>query len=543
MAELPRYQPTGYLPADVPRLDFANLKESVAMTQGINASLDRLANFAFKEAEERAEREGLKFGVENRPSADQVMAALQAGKSPEELFAEPGTTFGNAARKIQAAQLRNELEVKARNEFANVSGLVKSGSFSLEDVQSRLKAITDGYGRAISSVSPEEGLKFRASVGSAGAPVYAAAAERAYQMYAETQKANANDFVSQMPIILGDLLTKEKDPVELAKRVEIESRRIDDLTKSINDPQFYVEKKADFKRALMGAIVDYATTPAFATNAAEGLRKIQMGDFGQLDRVMTKVNKDQLMKMFADRNGEIATAFINTTKKNASINIDVISSIKDDHYQGKISGAEVIKRAKALDIFLPDEERKSLIGGDKNIANEMVYGQFESMAENQLVGESYFDDLANNKVIGWEQANKLKKIVRNDSPEMNQANQLINFTLGINDPMTMGFGDSRKIAAETKAELINRRQLARANGEVFNPLSVANELIKTEKIQKAIENQKSAKERISNKFKEKKIEYNPDRTYTVEDLKLLGFQDIEAALIFRIQSGNKTNVR
>ena len=46
-----------------------------------------------------------------------------------------------------------------------------------------------------------------------------------------------------------------------------------------------------------------------------------------------------------------------------------------------------------------------------------------------------------------------------------------------------------------------------------------------------------------NKFKEKKIEYNPDRTYTVEDLKLLGFQDIEAALIFRIQSGNKTNVR
>ncbi len=24
MAELPRYQPTGYLPADVPRLDFAN---------------------------------------------------------------------------------------------------------------------------------------------------------------------------------------------------------------------------------------------------------------------------------------------------------------------------------------------------------------------------------------------------------------------------------------------------------------------------------------------------------------------------------------
>ena len=543
MAELPRYQPTGYLPADVPRLDFANIKESVAMTQGISAALDRLSNFAFKEADEKAEREGLKFGVENRPSADQVMAALQAGKSPEELFAEPGTTFGNAARKIQAAQLRNELEVKARNEFANVSGLVKSGAFNLEDVQGRLKAITEGYGRAISSVSPEEGLKFRASVGSAGAPVYAAAAERTYQMYAETQKANANDFVSQMPIILGDLLTQEKDPVELSKRVDIELKRIDDITKAINDPQFYVEKRADFKRALMGAIVDYATTPAFATNAAEGLRKIQMGDFGQLDRVMTKVNKDQLMKMFAERNGDIATAFINSTKVNASKNIDLMNSIRDEHYKGNISGAEVIKRAKALNVFLPDEERKSLLGGDKNIANEMVYGQFESMAENQLVGESYFDDLANNKVIGWEQANKLKKIVRNDSPEMNQANQLINFTLGINDPMTMGFGDARKIAAETKAELINRRQLARASGEVFNPLSVANELIKSEKIQQAITEQKSAKERIKNKFDEKKLSYDPDKIYTIEDLKRLGFQDFEATSIVRIQNGNKKNVR
>jgi len=167
----------------------------------------------------------------------------------------------------------------------------------------------------------------------------------------------------------------------------------------------------------------------------------------------------------------------------------------------------------------------------------MVYGQFESLAENQLVGESYFDDLANNKVIGWEQANKLKKIVRNDSPEMNQANQLINFTLGINDPMTMGFGDSRKIAAETKAELINRRQLARANGEVFNPLSVANELIKTEKIQQVIKKQNNAKERIKEKFKNKKLEYDPNKTYAAEDLKRLGFEDFEATSIIRIQSG------
>jgi len=540
MAELPRYQPTGYLPADVPRLDFANLKESVAMTQGISAALDRLSSFAFKEADERAEREGLKFGVENRPSADQVMAALQAGKSPEELFAEPGTTFGNAARKIQAAQLRNELEVKARNEFANVSGLVESGVFNLEDVQGRIKAITEGYSRAISSVSPEEGLKFRASAGSAGAPVYAKAAERAYKMYAETQKVNADDLISQTPIIIGDLLSIEKDPVELAKRVNVERQRVFDIARATGDPQFFVEKRADFERALMGAIVDYTISPEFAKNPVDGLRKMQAGDFGQLDRVMLRVNKDKLLKMYVDRTGEVATAWKRTSELNASVNADEMNATKDRFYAGQISSQQVLNKAKVLGITLPDEERKALISGEGAGANTMLYGQFESLADRQMVGESYFDDLASNKVINWKQANNLKKIVRNDNPEMTRARQLIDFTLGINDPMSQGIGDAKKVAAEAKAELMNKQQVARANGEPFNPYDVANVLVKGEKVQQEVKAQSDKKTRLAKKFADKKLEYDPNRIYTVDDLIKAGkgnINKIEAESIIRIQNG------
>ena len=537
MAELPRYQPTGYLPADVPRLDFANLKESVAMTQGISAALDRLSNFAFKEADERAEREGLKFGVENRPSADQVMAALQAGKSPEELFAEPGTTFGNAARKVQAAQLRNELEVKARNEFANVSGLVKSGSFSLEDVQGRLKAITDGYGRVISSVSPEEGLKFRASVGSAGAPVYAAAAERAYKMYAETQKVNADDLISQTPTIIADLMIIEKDPVLLAERIGIERQRVFDIALQTNDPQFFNEKRADFDRALMGAIVDYTISSEFAKNPVDGLRKMQAGDFGQLDRVMLRVNKDKLLKMYVDRTGEVATAWKRTSELNASVNEDKMNEIEDQFSAGKISAQQVLNQAKVLGITLSDERRKALIGGEGSGANAMMYGQFESLADRQAVGESYFDDLANNKVINWKQANDLKKIVRNDNPEMTRGRQFIDFTLGLNDPMSPGIGDAKKVAAEAKVELMNKQQQARANGEPFNAYDVANVIVQSEKVQQEIKKQETSKTRINKKFEDKKITYDAGRIYTKEDLKRLGFNDSEAASIIRIQNG------
>jgi len=56
---LPIYQPTGYLPADIPRFDRADVKETALQLQTIEGSLDKLSNFAFKKANEQAEREGL----------------------------------------------------------------------------------------------------------------------------------------------------------------------------------------------------------------------------------------------------------------------------------------------------------------------------------------------------------------------------------------------------------------------------------------------------------------------------------------------------
>ena len=534
---LPLYQPTGYLPADIPRLDRADVKETQAQLTTITSSLDRMSQFAFKKAEEQAEREGLQYGAENQPSADQVMAAMQGGKSPQELFAEPGTTFGNAARKVQAGQLRNELEVKVRNEFSRLSGMVDAGSFNLKDVQTQIKAITDGYGRAISSISPEEGLKFRASAGSAGAPVYAKAADRAYKIYGEQVKANADDLISQTPTIIADLITVEKDPVLLAERILIERQRVFDIAAQTNDPQFFAEKRADFDRALLNAVVDYTLTPAFASNPVDGLRKMQAGDFGQLDRVMTRVNKDKLLKAYVDRTGEVATAWKRTGELNASVNADQMNAIQDRFYAGQISGQQVLNQAKALGITLPDDQRKALITGEGPGANAMMYGQFESLADRQVVGESYFDNLASSKVITWKQANDLKKVVRNDNPEMTRAREFIRNSLGVPDMMAPGFGQEKKTVADLSTQLQIKQADARAAGEAFNPFAEAQILVKGESAQLVIKQNENKQQRIEKRFTEKKAVYDRSRTYTIEDLKLLGFNDTEAASIKRIQDG------
>ena len=252
---------------------------------------------------------------------------------------------------------------------------------------------------------------------------------------------------------------------------------------------------------------------------------------------MTRVNKDKLIKMYVDRNGEVATAWKRTSELNAAVNADQMNAIQDQFYAGKISGQQVLNQAKALGITLPDEQRKALIGGEGAGANAMMYGQFESLADRQMVGESYFDNLASNKVITWKQANDLKKVVRNDNPEMTRARELIRNSLGVPDMMAPGFGQEKKTVAELTTQLQTQQQQARANGDPFNPFEVAQVLVKGESAQLVIKQNEAKQQRIDKKFQEKKVVYERSKSYTKEDLKRLGFSDSDADSILRIQKG------
>lgn len=539
MATLPLYQPTGYLPADTPRFDYANLKEQAQQLQTITSALDRVSNFAFKRAMEQAEREGLQYGAENQPSVEQVMAAMERGESPQELFAKPGTIFGDAARKVQAGQLRNELEVAGRKKLADLSAIVESGNFNLQQVQQEITSLTSGYAKAISSVSPEEGLRFRASMGTAGNAVYTKAADRAMQIYQEGIKANADDAISQTPRILADTFASEPDPKMLADRVTIERQRVFDIAQQAG-PEFLREKMADFNRQLLNSIVDYAASPAFSKNALDGINKIQKNDFGKMSELMKVVNKDKLIKAYSERMGETAAAWKRAADLENNTKIDQVSVIKDRFYSGELSGSETLRQIKALGVLLPDSERKAMLEGDNAVAgstNSMLYGQLESLADKQIVGELYFDELANRKIITWKQANQLKKIVRNDSPEMSRAGQLIQNALGVPDMMSPGFGQEKRTVAELKTQLVRKQQEARTAGEAFNPVSVAEELINGESAQLVIKAANQRAERLEKKFSKFGVVYDKTKEYTADDLRLLKIPKSEHQSILRIQKG------
>ena len=535
MAELPRYQPTGYLPADVPRLDFANLKESVAMTQGINSALDRLAGFAFKEAEEKARREGLQYGAENQPTAEQVMTAMQEGKSPTELFAKPGTVFGDAARKVQAGQLRSELEVLGRQELAKLSATVETGTFDLKEVQTTIKSLTAGYARAISAVDAEEGLKFRSSMATAGNSVYVKATENFAKIVAQGKIALADDALAATSTIIADTLKSENDPKILSDRIMVERNRIFEVAMQTGDPAFVKSTREDFNKKVLNAIVDYTLSPTFADTPSQAIKLIESGNFGKLTDLMKTVDRDKLKKAYIERAGEEATMWDRASKLNASRNVDELNTIEDNLYAGKISGSEAYRQSKALGITLPDEKRKAWLNGDLAGANPQNYGNFESLADRGKLGEADIDGLAKNGQISWRQANTLKKIARGNEKDMGAARQFIDNTLGINDPMSPGLEDSKAKSSRAKATLAQMKQTALDTGTAFNAMDAAQTLVKQKEISDVVTAKTTAREELKRVSTDNKIEYN--EKWTDADLKRAGIdnEDIRKKIMRQVR--------
>ena len=522
MAELPRYQQTGLLPAEATRLDFANIKESIGLTKGIQGSLDRLSNFAFKEAGEQAQREGMQWAAENQPGVEQVMAALEEGKSPAELFAKPGTMFGDAARKVQATQLRVELEARGRQDLAKLSAAIEAGPVDMKDITTRIKGLTDGYGKALASVDPEESLRFRASMGTAGNAVYTKATERAAKMYSEQLKVLAGDSLASTSTILADTITSESDPAMLNQRMLVERNRVIDIAKQTGDPQFMNDVIKEFEVKRLNAIVDYVVKPEFASTPMAGLRKIESGDFGKLNEVMKTVDLDKLKKRFIDRMGEDASMWKRSSELNAAKNIDLVNNIKDDIYSGKISGQVGYGRIKALGVNLPDEERKAMLHGDFAGANPQIYGEFESMADRGMIGEAQLDIYAKAGTISWKQANALKKIARGNEQDMSRARQFVQNSLGVPDMTMPGFGQEKKRVADINTELAKRKQTALDQGLPFNAMNEAMSLVEDKVTQEIIKAKDSSREALKKKLEQNKLEYRED--YTEEALRRAGIK-------------------
>lgn len=383
MAELPRYQPTGYLPADVPRLDFANLKESVAMTQGISAALDRLSNFAFKEAAEKAQREGAQYGVENAPTMEQVLKAQEQGQNPSELFAKPGTYFGDAARKLQAQQVRIDFEAKARQNLDSVSAAIDSGAFDFNKIQTEIKAITTSngsYRKVLASIDADEAMKFSTSITTAGQSVYKKATEQYLKLVGIENERIAEQSLNSYSTIIKDTIKAEQDPKMLLERINVEKRNATALIGRSTNPEFVKKKMDELDSKIYTNIAEHLLDPDVSKNPTEALMKIQSGNVGNLSEVYKTLDKDKLgaaaLKVMTDRRASLAAAKDIEKLGNEEKVTDLLIEYHDPKTTGarkKTIGLEMVKSrvlsVEQIEKFL----NPNLANGDSAVFYDISY--------------------------------------------------------------------------------------------------------------------------------------------------------------------------
>jgi hypothetical protein len=311
MAELPKYQQTGRVFADLPQVDFSNVRESFQQSQRLAGSLDRLSSFAGRVAEKAVEEEAEKWAVANGYSYEQILEAQKQGITADELIASSGggVIWQNTIRKIQGEQLRVEIEGLSRQELAKVQAAVETRELTDPDeIAMKIDSIGKGLFAPLQSISPDAYVKGRNAYGLHAASVYneskkqivadikAEAAVKADGNYASIMQLNKaaipnlND--GESVNAARDLTAQRVYEAYAAKGNTAEGR------------QMAEKARVEFDNQLSNYFESIALSKDYVTQTASGLpdinatmQKMSNGDFGDKTLVWESVDQDKKDKI------------------------------------------------------------------------------------------------------------------------------------------------------------------------------------------------------------------------------------------------------
>jgi hypothetical protein len=195
------------------RLDLSNIQEATRYSQNIVSKLDKLQEFAFGRLKGQAEARGKAYGAANKPTLDQIGEAMELGKDPNDLLAQPGTISGDAARGVQVKLLKQDLIADMKNQFATMETQIKNNpnSVNLDDLNTTIDAMINGYSKVITELDVEEGVSFRASASTAGYQVLKIANDAIHERYQKMHEATSEQTI----IDSGDRLTTMLNDVDM----------------------------------------------------------------------------------------------------------------------------------------------------------------------------------------------------------------------------------------------------------------------------------------------------------------------------------------
>ena len=145
MAQLPRYQRIG-LTARQPRpLDFAAAREQERFGQTISQQLDRMSDFAFRQASEEAQRRG-----EERVREEGALPTLEAIREKGGTRTISERSAFDAANRIAVV----EIETLAKQDMQSLVREADKNNMAASDFQASMSDIQDGYAASLQEIDP-----------------------------------------------------------------------------------------------------------------------------------------------------------------------------------------------------------------------------------------------------------------------------------------------------------------------------------------------------------------------------------------------------
>jgi hypothetical protein len=491
---LPTYQQSGLLSQPTQRLDFADLRESERSSQMIGQSLDRLSEFAFKAAAKTAIREGEQWAYNNPISDEQIMAAKQGSLDIAIQAPKAGTLFGDAARKIQAGQLRSTLELQARSDIASIYKQVEAGQITnIRQLDEQFYGIAKGNGNVIAKLDPEQANAFRASVATASNVVYQAAAKRIGEFNAKVIEENVNRSLSDFDSQVRASIDKETDPEKLNDLIFIERNKRLDLIAQTYDPVAFAntQKNLDTRteKAYVDRLSNYFSSDEFGQSTPENslasrMQAVQEGNtakYQDLWKTLPTETRDKVIDQFYNSESKKEKFRQDDFSRKEKLNKEQAMFARVDFYNGKITSDDLVNILLTTNQGNPAEIKSIITGEDKSPANfEFLFNLEQRIALNQI-GENDLREFAKAGKISWKEATTLGGQVRGQDKDLSEGYKIINRGLGIsdNDFMTIGLENEKKKSARLQNQLVFEYRTAREKGESFNITKRAGELVAT----------------------------------------------------------------
>jgi hypothetical protein len=342
MAELPRYQQTGRVFADVPQLDFANVRESFKKSASMSAGLDRLSEYAFKEAGKQAEVKAAQFAVDNPITLDDLKKAQESGISPDELVKASGggKIWQETLSKLQGEQLRTQLEVNGQSALANIFAQVQAGVLKdSNEIKNKLDAAVNGMSAPLNKINPESAIKFKHTMGTVASSYYKQSVDKLADDYKNEQKILAYDNINNVIKAQRSLITTTTDPVLYGEATSLNRQRI--YRQALEGgSDFALEQVKEFDKVQQeiktGFFVRKSLSPEYSMNPVTktqdisyAMKRMRAGDFGEhsaLFETLSQEDKDKVMK-------ESYSMFTNEYESQKKQQ-DAIKTQKEQEYKG-----------------------------------------------------------------------------------------------------------------------------------------------------------------------------------------------------------------